>query len=160
VVSQPGAIYQNYQTAYILPHRGDGAVYQGTLSYTATLPVDVFIVHRISLDNMTISQIDNTTFGRLFFVYPHIVEQGGSPPAMPFVVDGISPDYEGTSSSSPLYSATMPFIGDSLLLVSNKSQPFIAFYDVSAKIMEPEIINHISDAFVNATDKPYISMRP
>lgn len=159
VVSQPGSNYPNYHTAYILPHRDDGAVYEGIVSFTATEPVDVFINHRISLDNATLSQINNTKFDNLFLVYPHIAEQGGAPPAIPFVVDGISPDYEGTTPSSPLYSATMPFIGDALLLGSNKSKPFIVFYDVSANIVEPEIVNHISDAFVNATENPYVSMR-
>lgn len=76
--------------------------------------------------------------------------QGGTPPALPFVVDGISPDY-GTSAIFPYYSASLPFVADAVVLVTNGNQPFIAFYDVAARVVEPQIVNHIGDAFVNST---------
>ena len=46
------------QSVVILPYRSDGSIYRGTLSYTATKPVEVTLSHRIPIDNTTLSQLD------------------------------------------------------------------------------------------------------
>lgn len=159
VVSKEDPQANGVETAYILPHRNDSAVYVGTLTFTVTKPAEVFLNHRISLDNATLSQIDKDKFGELIVVYPHKVEQGGTPPDLPFVVDGEAPDY-GTSGIFPYYSASFTFVADAVLLATTGNQPFIVFYDVSARIVEPQIVNHIEDAFVNSTAEPLETLNP
>jgi hypothetical protein len=160
VVSQEGPQINGVQMAFILPHRNDSAVYVGTLTFTTTKPVEVFHNHRISLDNDTLSQIDKDKFGELRVNYPKKVEHGGTPPDLPFVVDGEIPDYS-TSGAFPYYSASIPFVADALVLGTTGNQPFIAFYDVAARVVEPEIVNHIEDAFVNSTTaEPIETLNP
>lgn len=46
------------QIAIILPHRSDEKLYTGVLTFSASGPVEVALLHRISMDNNTLSQID------------------------------------------------------------------------------------------------------
>jgi hypothetical protein len=49
----------------------------------------------------------------------------------------------------PFFSASVPFVGSQVVLRSN--EPFIAAYDVSAEIVQPEIIRHLENATVTTT---------
>ena len=81
-------------------------------------------------------------FGDLFLVNP-IHPNAGYILSAPTV---IKPDYRGYSP--PYYSASIPFVASSVILRTLGDVPFIAVYEVSAHIGQPEVINNISTAKV------------
>lgn len=133
---------ETIQVVTILPFRTDGSIYKGVLTFTATKPVEVTFGHTISIDNTTLSQLDTQKHGNLFV--RHLtgnVEGNISAPSK------IIPDYSG--SSSPYFSASVPFVASQVVLRSNVG-PFIAAYEVSADIVEPKIIKHLENATTTA----------
>ena len=109
---------ETIQVVTILPFRSNGSIYKGVLTYTATKPVEVTFGHTIPIDNTTLSQIDTQKHGALFV--RHLtgnVEGNISAPSK------IIPDYSG--SSSPYFSASIPFVASQVVLRSNIG-PFIA----------------------------------
>ena len=130
------------QSAVILPYRSDGSIYRGVLTYTATKPVEVTLSHRIPIDNTTLSQLDMQKHGKLFV--RHLTAFPGNITA----VSRIIPDYSG--STSPYFSASIPFVASSVVLRTNE-EPFIAAYEVSADIVQPKIIKHLENATITST---------
>src|ERR687887_560948 len=130
---------EHLQTVVILPFRSDGSTYKGVLTYTATKPVEVTLSHRIPIDNTTLSQLDMQKHGKLFV--RHLTAFPGNITA----VSRIIPDYSG--STSPYFSASIPFVASSVVLRTNE-EPFIAAYEVSADIVQPKIIKHIENATI------------
>ena len=129
---------ERLQTVVILPFRSDGSTYKGVLTYTATKPVEVTLSHRIPIDNTTLSQLDMQKHGKLFV--RHLTAFPGNITA----VSRIIPDYSG--STSPYFSASIPFVASSVVLRTN-GEPFIAAYEVSADIVQqPKIIKHLENA--------------
>ena len=62
-----------------------------------------------------------------------------------FVPSRIIPDYRG-GSTSPYFSASIPFVASSVVLRTN-GEPFIAAYEVAADIVQPtKIIKHLENA--------------
>ena len=133
---------ERLQTVVILPFRSDGSTYKGVLTYTATKPVEVTLSHRIPIDNTTLSQLDMQKHGKLFV--RHLTAFPGNITA----VSRIIPDYSG--STSPYFSASIPFVASSVVLRTNE-EPFIAAYEVSADIVQPKIIKHIENATITST---------
>ena len=134
---------ETIQVVTILPFRTDGSIYKGVLTYTATKPVEVTFGHTVSIDNTTLSQLDMQKHGNLFV--RHLtgnVEGNISAPSK------IIPDYRG-GSSSPYFSASIPFVASQVVLRSNVG-PFIAAYEVSADIVQPKIIKHLENATTTA----------
>ena len=132
---------ETIEVVTILPFRSDGAIYRGTLTYTATKPVEVTLGHRIPVDNTTLSQLETQRHGKLFV--RHLVgnvEGNISAPSK------IIPDYRG-GTSSPYFSPSIPFVASQVVLRSN--EPFIAAYEVSADIVQPKIIKHLENATIN-----------
>ena len=66
----------------------------------------------------------------------------------------IIPDYSG--STSPYFSASIPFVASSVVLRTN-AEPFIAAYEVSADIVQPKIIKHLENATISSTDNSTVS---
>jgi hypothetical protein len=56
----------------------------------------------------------------------------------------IIPDYRG-GSTSPYFSASIPFVASSVVLRTN-GEPFIVAYEVSADIVQPKMIKHLENA--------------
>ena len=139
IVPQPNK--QN-QSVVILPYRIDGSIYKGVLTFTATKPVEVTFSHRIPIDNTTLSQLDMQKFGKLFV--RHLTAFPGNVSAPSRII----PDYSG--STSPYFSASIPFVASSVVLRTNEV-PFIAAYEVSADIVQPKIIKHLENATTAAT---------
>jgi hypothetical protein len=110
---------EHLQTAVILPYRSDGSIYKGVLTFTATKPVEVTFNHRIPIDNTTLSRLDMQKFGKLF------VLQLTAFPGNISAIGRIIPDYRG--STSPYFSASIPFVSSSVVLRTNE-EPFIAAY--------------------------------
>jgi hypothetical protein len=129
---------ETIQVVTILPFRSNGSIYKGDLTFTATKPVEVTFGHIIPVDNTTLSQLDTQKYGTLFV--RHLdgnVEGNISSPSK------IIPNYSG--SSSPYFSASIPFVASQVVLRSNVG-PFIAAYEVSADIVQPKIIKHLENA--------------
>ncbi len=141
IVPQPN---EQLESAVILPYRIDGSIYKGVLTFTATKPVEVTFSHRIPIDNTTLSQLDMQKFGKLFV--RHLTAFPGNISA----ISRIIPDYSG--STSPYFSASIPFVASSVVLRTN-AVPFIAAYEVSADIIQPKVIKHLENAnTTSATD--------
>ena len=131
------------QSAVILPYRMDGSIYRGVLTYTATKPVEVTLSHRIPIYNTTLSQLDMRKYGKLFV--RHLTAFPGNLSAPSRII----PDYRG-GSTSPYFSASIPFVASSVVLRTN-GEPFIAAYEVSADIVHSKIIKHLANATITNT---------
>ena len=131
------------QSVVILPYRMDGSIYKGVLTYTATKPVEVTLSHRIPIDNTTLSQLNVQKQGKLFV--RHLTAFPGNISAPSRII----PDYRG-GSTSPYFSASIPFVASSVVLRTN-GEPFIAAYEVSADIIQPKIIKHLENATITNT---------
>ena len=129
---------EDLQSAVILPYRSDGSIYRGVLTYTATKSVEVALSHRIPIDNTTLSQLNVQKHGKLFV--RHLTAFPGNISA----ISRIIPDYRG-GSTSPYFSASIPFVASSVILRTN-GEPFIVAYEVSADIVQPKIIKHLENA--------------
>jgi hypothetical protein len=129
---------EHLQSVVILPYRNDGSVYRGVLTYTATKPVEVTLSHRIPIDNTTLSQLDVQKHGKLFV--RHLTAFPGNISAPSRII----PDYRG-GSTSPYFSASIPFVASSVVLRTN-GEPFIVAYEVSADIVQPKMIKHLENA--------------
>jgi hypothetical protein len=128
---------EQLQSVVVLPYRIDGSIYKGVLTFTATKPVEVTFSHRIPIDNTTLSQLDIQKFGKLF------VRDLTAFPGNISAISRIIPDYSG--STSPYFSASIPFVASSVVLRTNEV-PFITAYEVSADIVQPKIIKHLENA--------------
>jgi len=135
---------ETIQVVTILPFRTDGSIYKGVLTFTATKPVEVTFGHTISIDNTTLSQLDTQKHGNLFV--RHLT---GNVEGNISALSRIIPDYRG-GSSSPYFSASIPFVASTVVLRTN-GEPFIAAYDVSADIVQPKIIKHLENATTNTS---------
>jgi hypothetical protein len=133
---------ERLQTAVVLPYRIDGSIYKGIISFTATKPVEVTFNHRIPIDNATHSQLDMEKFGKMFV--RHLTAFPGNISAIGRMI----PDYSG--STSPYFSASIPFVSSSVVLRTN-DVPFIAAYEVFADIVQPKVIEHLENATVANT---------
>ena len=108
----------------LLPNRIDGTIYTGIVTFTATKPVEVGISHRLNIDNNTYSKLDTDRFGELYSGYHNDTGERGTPGVLsaPSV---IMPDY---GTAPPYFSASIPFVGDSVWLRTINGEPFIAVY--------------------------------
>jgi hypothetical protein len=132
----------NEHATIILPPREDGALYDGTLTFTASRPVEVVLGHRMPIDNSTYSQIDPQVFGSL-----RTFDTTGAPdlPKMISAPSFILPNY---GSSTPHFSVSIPFVASAVVLGS-LHDPFTAVYEVSAEIAQPETVISLGSANVS-----------
>jgi hypothetical protein len=130
------------QVAIILPHRADGKIYSGFLTYSATSPVEIGLLHRISVDNNTLSLI-KSIYGKLA---PHWIDYASDKHHLNEtaiqIIAGFRPNY---GTSTPYFSASIPFVASSVGLWSPTDIPFLASYQVSAKLAQPDIVNDINN---------------
>ena len=131
--------------APLLPNRDDGTIYTGIVTFTATKPVEVGISHRLNIDNNTFSKLDTDRFGELYSGYHNDTGERGTPGVLsaPSV---IVPNY---GTAPPYFSASIPFVGDLVWLRTINGEPFIAVYEVFAKIVQPEGVVDLETALIN-----------
>ena len=130
------------QLAVILPHRADGKSYTGILTFSASRPVEVGLLQRVSIDNDTLSKIDLQKFGETF---PNWIRDISTQHKLDNntamqIISSIIPDY---GISTPFFTASIPFVANGVALWSSSGEPFIASYQISAKLGQPEIVNDI-----------------
>ena len=131
----------------ILTNLPDGTIYTGIVTFTATKPVEVGISYRVPIDNNTYSHIDTKTLGDLYLAYHHNDKGEAGTPGVLSASSVIVPDY---GTHSPYFSASIPFVGDSLWLATLNGEPFVVAYAVSADIVKPLNVVNL-DGAINAT---------
>ena len=132
--------HEGHQAAVILPPRNDSAVYSGTLTFTASKPVQVAVINMYNLDNVTAPQIPDK-FGQLLNAPAPWNTSATVTPLM------MNVEY----LDSPTMSKTVPFVGNLVALHTMNGEPFIANYAVVADVLAPEIINSLDSAMTNST---------
>jgi hypothetical protein len=118
--------HESHELAFVLPPRSDGGVYSGVLTYTASKPVEVVVLHNYDPQNSTA-----------------VPEAYGTELTSP-LPDGtgnialtlFQPPYE-----AGINSASVPFTGNALALHTLEDDPFIATYTVNAFATQPENAN-------------------
>jgi hypothetical protein len=118
--------HESHELAFILPPRNDGGVYSGVLTYTASKPVEVVVLHNYDPQNSTA-----------------IPEAYGTELTSPVPGDAgnvaitlFQPPYE-----AGINSASVPFTGNALALHMLEDDPFTATYTVNAFATQPENAN-------------------
>jgi hypothetical protein len=118
--------HESHEIAFVLPPRSDGGVYSGVLTYTASKPVEVVVLHNYDPQNSTA-----------------VPEAYGTELTSP-LPDGtgniaitlFQPPYE-----AGINSASVPFTGNALALHTLEDDPFTATYTVNAFATQPEDAN-------------------
>lgn len=140
ILSSKSGPNETAQVALLLPHREDGMIYSGVLTYSASSPVEIGFLSRTNLDNATLSQIIER-FGESS---PNWIDFASSihnlTDSTTQIIGGIQPDY---GPSTPYYSASIPFVASSVGLWSPVDKPFLVSYQLSANLVQPEIVNKI-----------------
>ena len=111
--------HETHQSAVILRLRADNSLYDGTLTFTASKPVEVQVLHRAL--NSTVPTIP-TEFGAI-----NVLPLPGN--AGSVTISNIIPEYgEGG------FVASIPFSGNAISLHNIDGDPFVASYSVAADI--------------------------
>lgn len=111
--------HESHQSAVILRLRGDNALYDGTLTFTASKPVEVQVLHR-SL-NSSVPTIP-TEFGAI-----NVLPLPGNSGSV--TISNIVPQFQEGG-----FVATLPFSGNAISLHNIDGEPFVASYSVAADV--------------------------
>jgi len=111
--------HETHQSAVILRLRADNAVYDGTLTFTASKPVEVQVLHRAP--NSTMPTIP-TEFGAL-----NVLPLPGGEGSV--TISNIIPEYQEGG-----FVASLPFSGNAISLHNIDGEPFAASYSVTADV--------------------------
>jgi hypothetical protein len=111
--------HETHQSAVILRLRADNAVYDGTLTFTASKPVEVQVLHRAP--NSTMPTIP-TEFGAL-----NVLPLPGGEGSV--TISNIIPQYQEGG-----FVASLPFSGNAISLHNIDGEPFAASYSVTADV--------------------------
>ena len=117
--------HEAHQLALILPPRDDGAIYQGTFTYTASKPVEVVI-----LENFSNESAVNPAYGSIA-----TAPLGEGTVAISL----LTPQY-----NSPINAASLPFAGNALALHTLNGDPFAATYTVTGDVAQPQTFNSVN----------------
>src|SRR5919107_1084913 len=112
--------------AFILPPRSDGGVYSGILTYTASKPVGVAVLHNYEPQNSTAIPEE---YGKEFT--SPIPGGAGN-----IAISLFQPPYENAVNA-----ASVPFTGNALALHTTEEGPFTATFTVNAFATQPESAN-------------------
>ena len=130
--------HEGHQAAVILPPRNDSTLYAGTLTFTASKPVQVAVINMYNIDNATSSQAAER-FGTLLTAQAPWNTSATVTPLM------MNIDY----IDSPTMSKMIPFVGNLVALHTMDGEPFIANYAVVADLLQPKTINNLASAMGN-----------
>ena len=117
--------HEAHQSATILRLRDDNAVYTGTLTFTATRPVEVQVLHR----NMTTAGTNNTTIPEEFGTLS-ILQLPGNNGAV--TISNIVPQFPEEATS---FTSSIPFSGNAVAIHNLEGEPFAATYTVTAGVV-------------------------
>ena len=117
--------HEAHQLALILPPRDDGAIYEGTLTYTASKPVEVVILQNFANE----TAVDPTYGG----IATAPLGEGT------VAISLFTPQYTG-----PINAASIPFAGNALALHTLDGEPFAATYTVTGDVAQAQTFNAVS----------------
>jgi hypothetical protein len=123
--------HEAHQLAILLPPRADGSIYEGTVTYTASKPVEVVVLQNFA----------NNTAVDSFYGGLATAPLGEGTVAISL----ISPQYSG-----PINAASLPFAGNALALHTINGDPFAATYTVTGNVLEAETFDSIVPAPIAA----------
>lgn len=140
ILSSKSGPNETAQVTLLLPHRADGMLYSGVLTYSASSPVEIGLLSRVNVDNAALSQIidqhgESSPNWIDFASSIHNLTESTTQ-----IIGGIQPDY---GPSTPYYSASIPFVASGVGLWSPLDKPFLVSYQLSANVVQPEIVNKI-----------------
>jgi hypothetical protein len=130
--------HEGHQAAVILPPRNDSALYAGTLTFTASKPVQVAVINKYDIDNASSSQAAER-FGTLTTAQAPWNTSATVTPLM------MNMDY----LDSPTMSKMIPIVGNLVALHTMDGEPFIANYALVADVLQPKIVNNLASAMGN-----------
>jgi hypothetical protein len=114
--------HELHQVAYLLSPRSDGGIYTGVLTYTASKPVEVEVIHP--------SAINNTI---------HMPESFGEFAIYQLGKNSITESIITANNSS----TSIPFTGNGLALHTTNGEYFVASYTLTAQAIEGKKVNNI-----------------
>jgi hypothetical protein len=132
--------HEGHQAAVILPPRNDSALYAGTLTFTASKPVQVAVINMYGIDNASSLQAAES-FGTLLTAQAPWNTSATVTPLM------MNMDY----LDSPTMSKMIPIVGNLVALHTMDGEPFIANYAVVADVLQPKIVNNLASALGNVS---------
>jgi hypothetical protein len=132
--------HEGHQAAVILPPRNDSALYAGTLTFTASKPVQVAVINKYDVDNASSSQAAER-FGTLLTAQAPWNTSATVTPLM------MNIDY----LDSPTMSKMIPFAGNLVALHTMDGEPFIANYAVVVDVLQPKIVNNMASVTGNVS---------
>ena len=114
-----------YEVVFALPLRDDGKVYSGTVTFTASKPIEVEVLHTYVL-----KQEPNSTHGEPY----HAVLPGNNSIAITHLRDLVDVPIEinGTGMSS----GSFDFAGNALVFHKTTGEPFAVTYTIDAKVKD------------------------
>jgi hypothetical protein len=118
--------HESHEIAFVLPPRNDGGVYSGVLTYTASKPVEVVVLHNYDPQNST--DVPEAYGTELTSPLP---DGSGN-----VAITLFQPPYE-----AGINSASVPFTGNALALHMLEDDPFTATYTVNAFATQAENAN-------------------
>lgn len=130
--------HEGHQAAVILPPRNDSALYAGTLTFTASKPVQVAVINKYDIDSASSSQAAER-FGTLMTAQAPWNTSATVTPLM------MNMDY----LDSPTMSKMIPIVGNLVALHTMDGEPFIANYAVVADVLQPKIVSNLASAMGN-----------
>ncbi len=138
VASSPGQVAGTENLAFILPPRNDGGVYSGVITYTASKPVEVAVIHNYDPQNST-----------------SIPEEYGTEFTSPLpggtgniAITLFQPPY-----LSDVSAASVPFTGNALALHTAEEGPFTATYTVNAFATQSQNANAPEEGAAGADEE-------
>lgn len=131
--------HEGMQMANILPFRGDGTLYSGVLTYTATAPVEVVILNMQTLNETEQDILNATAGGEFGSLFTSQLDNQTSLSA-----SYITPSYAG----SAVPSASIPFVGNAVWLHTIDGTPFTTTFAVNALVLPSQIQNVFNEPLV------------
>jgi hypothetical protein len=116
--------HEAHQSVSILRLRNDNAVYSGTLTFAATKPVEVQVLHRNMTTSSTVPAIAEE-FGSL-----SILQLPGGNGAV--TISNIIPQFP---EDATIFAQSIPFSGNAIALHNIEGEPFAATYTVSVDVV-------------------------
>jgi hypothetical protein len=121
-VQDPLPGHQGHQLAMILPPRSDGRLWVGIVTWTASKPVELVVLHGFT--NTT--TIDST----------HGVPLISKPPSGAVAITLVGPN-QFMPASNPVPSGTAPFVGSAVAFHTLSGEKFTVTYSVDADANTP-----------------------